>query len=256
MLETVDADQVAEGAVAVHLSKGFYYDHENRRPRLISRTIEGALGVRCGVLAGANVGREVAEGKKCESTLATPFDGRDLTVAFEAFDAPNFSIRHVGDIYGTEMFGALKNIVALGAGYVDALEMGNNTKSALIRVGMKEMDAFVRLFSDSHQDTTILESCGVADLITTCYGGRNRLCAEAYARKKLGTGGADVEWSAIETEHLDGQKLQGTVTLTEIYRILVDKNLLDEFPLITTIHGITFEGRRPEDIVNGIVDCR
>ena len=57
---------------------------------------------------------------------------------------------------------------------------GASTKSAVIRIGLLEMWRFVSLYYQGCQHTTLLESCGVADLIATCLGGRNRRVAEAF----------------------------------------------------------------------------
>lgn len=84
------------------------------------------------------------------------------------------------------------------------------------------MIAFAKIFCKGQVSTaTILESCGMANLITTCYRGQNHWVAEAFAQT-----GKTIE--ELEKEMLNGQKLQGPLTSAEVYRILKQKGLLDK----------------------------
>ena len=153
------------------------------------------------------------------------------------------------DTIGVELCGALKNIVAIGAGFCDGLGYGGNTKAALIRIGLNEMVKFCKMFypSGGIQDQTFLESCGVADLITTCFGGRNRKCAEIFAKNKAS--GTPKDWDTIEAEELNGQKLQGTGTAKDVMTCLKAKEVVGQFPLFTAIYKIAFEDAPLTDII-------
>lgn len=204
---------------------------------LISDIIRKELNADCSVLMGANVANDMASDAFCETTIGfkDPKNGELFRLAYDDY---SLKVGTVQDTVGVELCGALKNIVAIGAGFVDGLGYGGNTKAAIIRIGLKEMVKFCKTFypNDGISDDTFLESCGVADLITTCYGGRNRKCAEAFA-----AAGKSKSLEVIEAELLGGQKLQGTLTAKEVNHILKMKGMEDEFPFFTTVYKISYE---------------
>ncbi|PUU79534.1 NAD-dependent glycerol-3-phosphate dehydrogenase N-terminus-domain-containing protein [Tuber borchii] len=216
---------------------------------LFSDTIGRKLGIYCGALSGANIASEVAAEKFSETTIAyAPPEGptedfpegltpvpEELPAVDHAlfktlFHRPYFHVRVVSDVAGVSLGGALKNIVALAAGFVDGLEWGDNAKAAVMRVGLLEMRKFGKMFfAQSCKSATFTEeSCGVADLITSCNGGRNHKCAMLSVRT-----GKSIE--TVEGEELNGQKLQGTITAREVNVYLRNKGLEDEFPLFTAV---------------------
>lgn len=118
---------------------------------------------------GANLANEVADEKFCETTIGVK-DKKMSPILRDLFQTPNFRVVVSDDVDAVEICGALKNIVACGAGFVDGLGLGDNTKAAVIRLGLMEMIKFVDVFYPGSKLATFFESCGVADLITTCYG--------------------------------------------------------------------------------------
>ncbi|KAI0203970.1 glycerol-3-phosphate dehydrogenase [Astrocystis sublimbata] len=153
------------------------------------------------------------------------------------FQRPYFLVKMVPDVAGVSLSGALKNIVALAAGFVVGQGWGNNAKAAIMRVGLQEMIKFGKEFFGETVSTATFteESAGVADLITSCSGGRNFNGAKLAIER-----GVSVQ--EIEQKELNGQKLQGTSTAAEVYSFLQKRGLEDDYPLFTATHHI-LEGK-------------
>ena len=147
------------------------------------------------------------------------------------FHRPYFHVHVVSDVAGVSLGGALKNIVALAAGFVAGLNWGDNAKAAIMRVGLLEMRKFGKMFFENSVRTATFteESAGVADLITSCSGGRNFRCAKMSVQRQMSI--ADVE-----KEELNGQMLQGTSTAKEVYGFLKARGKEGEFPLLTSTY--------------------
>ncbi|KAI1399867.1 glycerol-3-phosphate dehydrogenase [NAD+] [Hypoxylon fuscum] len=163
------------------------------------------------------------------------------------FHRPYFHVRMVSDVAGVSLGGALKNIVALAAGFVDGRGWGDNAKAAIMRVGLLEMVKFGHEFFGETISTGTFteESAGVADLITSCSGGRNFKCAKKAVEKGISV-------QEVEQAELNGQKLQGTSTAVEVNSFLKRRNVEQDYPLFTAVYNI-LEGRNSVDDIPNLV---
>lgn len=237
------APVVGPGTLAVSLIKGhIVVDNGGKSLRTGSQVIAEKLGLsECAVLNGANIATDVAEGNFAESTLGCSEENTANTLA-RLFNSNTFSVRTSPDVLGVELFGGLKNVVALAAGFADGLGLAENTKAAVLRRGLLEMSKFIQYIFPGSKVETMRESCGIADLLTTCYSGRNWKCAKAFAS------GAKRTWEDIEAELLNGQKLQGPSCCLDVQAIIDHRDLRDEFPLFSSIHEAVMGHISPVDV--------
>jgi glycerol-3-phosphate dehydrogenase (NAD(P)+) len=133
------------------------------------------------VLSGPNMAEEIADGLPSAAVIASEDEG----LAAELQDAVNSTVFRVyinADLTGVELCAAAKNVIALAAGGVDGLRLGDNAKAALITRGLAEM---ARLGEASGaRPETFAGLAGMGDLIVTCYSryGRNRHAGELIAQ--------------------------------------------------------------------------
>lgn len=146
-----------ENCRAISLIKGL--DYKDNKLLIFSEEIEKILGIHCAALSGANIASEVAEEQFGETTIASR-NTEDGALFHKLFHTDYFDVNVINDYRGLQVCGALKNIVALGAGICDGLHYGNNTKSAVIRRGLVEMRKFGKtFFGDVHTETFFGKFC-------------------------------------------------------------------------------------------------
>jgi glycerol-3-phosphate dehydrogenase (NAD+) len=165
------------------------------------------------------------------------------------FHRPYFHVQMVSDVAGVSLGGALKNIVALAAGFVDGRGWGDNAKAAIMRIGLMEMVKFGKeFFGETVRTATFTESsAGVADLITSSSGGRNFRCARKAVEKGISV-------QEVEKQDLNGQMLQGTSTAYEVNSFLKARGLESSYPLFTAVNDILRGARQVDDIPNLVSD--
>ncbi|RDW83571.1 glycerol-3-phosphate dehydrogenase family protein [Aspergillus mulundensis] len=157
------------------------------------------------------------------------------------FARPYFFVHVVKDVAGVALGGALKNVVALAAGFVAGKGWGENTKAAIIRQGVGEMIRFGRTWfpSSVNEKTFTEESAGIADLVASCYGGRNVRSATHAVEQGVSVG-------EIEEKEMNGQKLQGVSTAQVVYDFLDKHGKTEDFPLFCAVRNI-IEGKKQVD---------
>lgn len=120
---------------------------------------------RIGVLSGPNLAEEIAAGKPAATTVASVFtevaQAGELLLAGE-----QFRIYRENDVIGVELAGTLKNILAIAAGALDALQLGWNARAMLITRGLAEIVRFG--VAMGAKESTFLSLAGVGDLLATC----------------------------------------------------------------------------------------
>jgi glycerol-3-phosphate dehydrogenase (NAD(P)+) len=154
----------------IHVSKGILQGSHRR----VSQVLEPLLGVPVGVLSGPTFADEVARKRPTAILLALPEAVADPRAKeLQALLAtPDFRVYLSRDVLGVELCGAFKNILAIAAGLVEALGLGNNARAALITRGLAEMSRLVEPLGGRPE--TVMGLAGMGDLILTATGAQSR----------------------------------------------------------------------------------
>ncbi|ALC41324.1 CG3215 [Drosophila busckii] len=216
-------------AHAVSLIKGFDRGDDGQI-LLISHIIMRQLKIPCSVLVGCNLAHEISNNNFCEGTVGCR-DQKYMRILHDLFKSSTFRVVVTDDADCVEICSTLRNIIAFGAGVADGMEMNENTKGGIIRRGMLEILQFVDVFYPGSRMATFFESCGLSDLVTSCYANRNRRLAETFV--KTGRPLSELEYVLVP-----GHEPLGPVTAELVNIMLKKKGLEDKFPLFTTIYRI------------------
>ena len=138
-------------------------------------------GRRVAVLSGPNMAEEIAAGLPSAAVIASDDRGLAETLQHE-ITSMVFRVYVNDDLVGVELCAAAKNVIALAAGGVDGLALGDNAKASLITRGLVEMARLGE--ACGAQPDTFAGLAGMGDLIVTCFSGfgRNRRAGELIAR--------------------------------------------------------------------------
>jgi glycerol-3-phosphate dehydrogenase (NAD(P)+) len=183
-----------------------------------------------GVLSGPNLAKEVAKGQLAATVVAST-DQKVQSLIQTTLSSKTFRVYASDDIYGVEMGGALKNIYAIISGFVDAMGMGENTKSMLITRSLAEMSRFA--VHKGANPLTFLGLSGVGDLIATCTSSLSRNYRVGF---QMGKGNTLDE--AIESL---GEVAEGVNTLKFVKEEAEAEGIY--MPLVAASYEVLFNGK-------------
>lgn len=230
---------VTDNMTVVHATKGFEAETLAAMSSVIIEEIP-SLQNRIVVLSGPSHAEEVI--RKCPTTVVVASRSQHAAEnAQDLFINNYFRVYTNTDIIGVEIAGALKNIIALGAGLSDGLGFGDNAKAALMTRGLAEIS---RLGAAMGADPlTFAGLAGVGDLIVTCTSKHSRNWRAGYA---LGQG-KNLQQVLDEM----GMVVEGVRTTQAAH--LLAHNYHVEMPITSQLYALLFEGKSGNQVVEDLM---
>lgn len=219
-------------------SKGFEKDSLLTLDEVIQEEIPNA---KIAVLSGPSHAEEVSISLETVLVVASKYDAV-LKLVQDTFMSSKMRIYTSRDVKGVELGGALKNIIAFCAGVAAGIELGDNTFAALITRGLAEL---TRLgVSLGGQRDTLYGLSGLGDLIVTCLSEHSR---NRRAGKLIGQGK-----TLEEAKQEVGMVIESIDNIEVAHELGKLHNI--EMPIVEAVYGILYEGLKPEDAVNMLMN--
>lgn len=160
---------LAKDIILVSATKGLEAESLQRMSQVIESETGG--GCRTVVLSGPSFAAEVARGLPT-AMLAASGDASAATAVQERFRGRGLRLYVSDDVIGVEIGGALKNVIAIAAGCVEGLRLGQNALAALLTRGLAEMSRLA--LAEGGRRETLAGLSGLGDLVLTCTGDLSR----------------------------------------------------------------------------------
>jgi glycerol-3-phosphate dehydrogenase (NAD(P)+) len=229
-------DHVSETTIIASASKGIENKTHLTMNGVLQETLPQIPSERLAVISGPSFAREVAQNLPTVVTAAS----KDMEIAVrvqQVLVTPYFRVYTSDDVIGVELGGSLKNVIAIAAGVIDGLQLGLNTRAALITRGMTEIRRLGLKLGANPRTFTGL--AGYGDLILTCTGDLSR---NHTVGKKIGEG---QKVNAILGEMR--MVAEGVKTAKSVYNL--SRELGVEMPISHAMYRILYEDLDPREAV-------
>ncbi len=218
-------DSLRGDQILVHATKGIEVETGARMSEVLRQE---TCARKIGVVSGPNLARELAEGQPAGTLIASRYD--EVIDGVQAlFAGSRLRVYGAHDVIGAEVAGAFKNIVALAAGALTGMGLGDNTRSLLITRGLSEMARYG--VAQGAEVFTFGGLAGAGDLMATCTSplSRNHQVGTALAR-----GEALAEIRARMTHVAEG------VPTTQAVKRHA-RSLGIELPIVEAVHDVLYD---------------
>ena len=226
--KSLDAATILVSAV-----KGLEAETGKRMTQLLAEELPSVFKERTCVLSGPNLSKEILLGLPASTVLAC----RNTNIATSGQNMLNsgtFRVYTNEDVPGVEFGGALKNIIAIGAGIADGLGMGNNAKASFIARGLAEITR-LGVAAGAHP-STFAGLAGLGDLIATC---ESKLSRNHYLGEQLAKGRKLDEIRSTMINTVEGvDTTRAALILAKRYKV--------EMPIAQVTYQVLFEGMSPQ----------
>lgn len=217
-----------ERQLLVNVAKGIEVESWLR----ISEMVAEVLGrTRYAVLSGPSHAEEVSR-RVPTAVVAASENSADAELVQRIFLNDNFRVYTSADVVGVELGGALKNVMAIAAGIIDGMKLGDNPKAAMMTRGISEMGRLGELLGGKAQTFSGLS--GIGDLIVTCTSGHSR---NRHVGEELGRGRKLLEI----LQSMGMVVAEGVPTARGAYTLA--RKTGAETPIIDEIYAVLYEGR-------------
>lgn len=234
------APHLSPDVLLIHATKGFELESLKRMSVVIAEEVPEPIAARLAVLTGPSHAEEVVI-RQPTTVVVSSQQEESMFRAQDLLMNTNFRVYTNPDMVGAEIAGALKNIIALGAGMSDGLGFGDNAKAALLTRGLAEISRLgIKLGA---LPLTFAGLAGVGDLIATCTSKHSRNWRAGYM---LGQG---MKLEDVLSQM--GMVVEGVRTTHAAFDLATREEV--DMPITSVLYGILFDGKSPKQGVEELM---
>lgn len=227
------SSMLPEGMIIVNVAKGV----EEATLKTLTEVIEDEIPqAEVAVLSGPSHAEEVS--RKIPTTIVAGAKKKEVADKIQdVFMTDFFRVYTSPDVIGIELGGSLKNVIALAAGVLDGVGMGDNTKAALMTRGIAEISRLGMAMGGKYE--TFAGLSGMGDLMVTCTSkhSRNRNAGFLVGQGK----------NAKEAMEEVGQVVEGVLSARAAYKLGEKYNV--ELPIVEQVNKVLFEDKPVKEAI-------